>query len=61
MGVVAGDANRQCEMAIPYVSQVYGEEDNWSVKRYASLCAAAAGAPEAEGVGGGAVGVKSDV
>ena len=61
MGVVASDANRQCKMAISYVSQVYGEEDDWGVKRDASLCAAAAGSPEAEGVGGGAVGVKSEI
>ena len=61
MGVIASDANRQCEMASSYVSQVYGEEDNWSIKRDASLCAATAVSPEADGVGGGEVGVKSDV
>ena len=60
MVVVARDANRQCEVAIPYVSQVDGEEDNWSIKRDASLCAATV-SPEAEGVGGGAVGVESEI
>ena len=61
MGVISSDANRQSEMAISYVSQVYGEEDNWSIKGDAWLCAATAIPPEARGVGGGEVGVKSDV
>ena len=61
MGVIARDPNRQSEMASSYVSQVYGEEDNWSIKGDASLCAATAVTPEAEGVWGGEFGVKSDV
>ena len=48
-------------MASFYVTQVYREENNWRIKGDASLCAATADAPEAEGVRGGEVGVKSDV
>ena len=61
MGIIVRDPNRQGEVASFCVSQVYREEDDGGIKGDALLCTSTAISPEAEGVWGGEIGVKSEV
>ena len=61
MGIIGRDPNRQSEVASSCVSQVYEEKDDRGIEGNAVLCTSTAVTPEAEGVWGGEIRVKSDV